>query len=190
MSFYKYIRETWKNPKENLGELWRKRLSDWAAENSTVRIEHPTRIDKARSLGYKAKPGFIIVRQRVKRGKRQRPKIRKARRSKHRTHRKDLGMSYQWIAEQRAEKAYANCTVLNSYFVGENAMHKWYEVILADREHPQIRADSNISWICDQRGRAQRGLTSAARKSRALRGTGKGFEKSRPSLGANGKRAK
>ncbi len=166
MSMYKYIREVWKQPKENLGELWQKRLIEWKKQNATVRIEKPTRIDRARSLGYKAKQGYIIVRQRVMRQNRQRPKFSGGRRSKHMRRRKILNMSYRWIAEQRAQKKFVNCTVLNSYYAGEDGKYFWYEVILVDRAHPSIRADPHINWICNKRGRAERGLTSAAIKSK------------------------
>jgi len=165
MSMYKYIREAWKKPKENLGELWQKRLLEWKKENVTVRIEKPTRIDRARSLGYKAKQGYILVRQRLLRQKRQRPKFTGGRRSKHMRRKKVLKMSYGWIAEQRAQRKFVNCTVLNSYYVGQDGKYFWYEVILVDRAHPSIKADPRINWICEKRGRAARGLTSAARKS-------------------------
>ena len=68
MGVYKYVREIWKNPKENLGDLWKERLIAWRRETATEVIEHPTRIDRARSLGFKAKQGFLMVRQRVPRG--------------------------------------------------------------------------------------------------------------------------
>ena len=32
------------------------------------RVEKPTRIDRARSLGYKAKPGFVVARAKVRKG--------------------------------------------------------------------------------------------------------------------------
>ena len=64
MGMYKHIREIWKNPKENLGEIWQKRILDWKKEEVTVKIENPTRLDKARSLGYKAKQGYVLVTQR------------------------------------------------------------------------------------------------------------------------------
>jgi len=165
MSMYKYIRNVWKQPKANLGELWQKRLLEWKKQKVTVRIERPTRIDRARSLGYKAKQGYLIVRQRLLRQKRQRPKFAGGRRSKHMRRKKVLNMSYQWIAEQRAQKSYKNCTVLNSYYVGEDGKYFWYEVILVDRAHPVIKADKNINWIVNKKGRAARGLTSAAKKS-------------------------
>ena len=167
MSMYKYVRDAWKKPKENLGELWQKRLIEWKKQKVTVRIERPTRIDRARSLGYKAKQGYIVVRQRLLRQKRQRPKFSGGRRSKHMRRRKILNMSYQWIAEQRAQKKFINCTVLNSYYVGEDGKYFWYEVILIDRAHPSVRADKNINWITNKRGRSARGLTSAAKKSKS-----------------------
>lgn len=188
MGMYKYVRELWKQPRENLGELWQKRLIEWRKEPATVRIEHPTRIDRARSLGYRAKPGYIVVRQRVVRGGRQRPDINGGRRSKRFSRRKDLRMSYQWVAEGRAQKKFINCAVLNSYYVGQDGMHFWYEVILVDRAHPVIMADPRINWICGERGRVQRGLTSAAKKSRGLRYKGKGAERARPSRNAYLKR--
>ncbi len=165
MSMYKYVREIWKSPKSNLGELWQKRLIEWKKQPATVRIEKPTRIDRARSLGYKAKQGYIVVRQRTLRQKRQRPKFSSGRRSKHMRRRKVLNMSYQWIAEQRAQRKFVNCSVLNSYPVGQNGRYFWFEVILVDRTHPAIIKDKNINWICTERGRAARGLTSAAKKS-------------------------
>ena len=164
---YKYVRQIWKKPKENLGELWQKRLIEWKKQPVTVRIQRPTRIDRARSLGYKAKQGYILVRQRLLRQKRQRPKFSGGRRSKHMRRKKVLNMSYQWIAEQRAQKKFVNCTVLNSYPVGHDGKYFWYEVILVDRAHPAIKADKRINWICDKRGRAARGLTSSAKKSKS-----------------------
>ena len=191
MGMYKYIRNAWKQPKENLGSIWKERLILWRKEPVTVRIERPTRLDRARSLGYKAKQGFVIVRQRVIRGGRQRPQIRKGRRSKHYRRRKIVGLSYQSVAEQRAAKKYVNCEVLNSYYVGEDGIYFWYEVILIDKAHPQILADPRINWIfkSKHKGRVFRGLTSAAKKSRGLRNNkGKGAEKLRPSRTANIKR--
>jgi len=79
MGMYKHIREIWKNPRENLGEIWQKRILEWKKEEVTVKIENPTRLDKARSLGYKAKQGYVLLRQRVERGGRQRKKPSKER---------------------------------------------------------------------------------------------------------------
>lgn len=188
MSMYQYIRETWEKPSENLGQLWQQRIIKWRQEPATIRLERPTRIDRARSLGYKAKPGFIIVRQRVNRGGRQRPQIRHPRRPKAMSRRKDLTMNYQTVAELRANKKYPNCEVLNSYYVGQDGLHYWYEVILVDRANPSIVADSHINWIVEHRGRVFRGLTGAGKRGRGLLNKGKGAEKVRPSLRAHHRR--
>ena len=187
---YQYIRQAWQSPKENLGQLWQQRIIQWRQEPTTLRVERPTRIDRARALGYKAKPGFIVVRQRVNRGGRQRAQIRHPRRPKAMSRRKDLTMNYQSVAEQRAAKKYQNCEVLNSYYVGQDGLHYWYEIILVDKLHPQILADPRINWIAQQqhKGRVFRGLTSAGKRSRGLHGKGKGYEKMRPSLRAHNRR--
>ena len=185
MGMYQYIRDAWKQPREGLGPLWQQRLIAWRQEPVTLRIERPTRLDRARSLGYTAKPGFVIVRQRVNRGGRQRPQIRHPRRPKAMSRRKDLTMNYQNVAERRSVQKYPNCEVLNSYYVGEDGLHYWYEVILVDRHNPSIMADSRISWIMNHKGRAERSLTSAGRRGRGLLHKGKGAEKLRPSLRAH-----
>lgn len=186
MSMYKYMREAWKKPKENMPELWRERLLKWRREPATVRLEKPTRIDRARSLGYKAKKGFIIVRQKVPRGGHQRPKITGGRRPKTMRRRMVLNKSYQQIAEERANRKYPNCEVLNSYWIMQDGLYYWYEIILVDTAAPEIRSDKDINWIIEKqhKGRVFRGLTSAGRKSRGLRHKGKGAEKLRPSKAA------
>jgi large subunit ribosomal protein L15e len=182
MGMYKYIRDVWKQPQENLGELWKQRLQDWRKEPVTIRIERPTRLDRARSLGYRAKPGIIIVRQRVLRGGHQRPKIRKARRPRHRRHRMTLAKNYQQIAEERVQKKFVNCEVLNSYLLAQDGIYYWYEVILVDRAHPAILADPNLRWVAQKKGRVFRGQTAAGKRSRGiLLRKGIGAEKLRPS---------
>src|SRR3989338_10262203 len=132
MGMYKYVRDLLKKPKENLGELWRNRLIEWKKENTTVRIDHPTRIDRARSLGYKAKQGYIIVRQKRLRGGRQRPMVTGGRRPKHARRKKILRKPYQQIAEERAARKYPNLEVLNSYWVAQDGDYYWFEIILVD----------------------------------------------------------
>ena len=171
-------------------ELWKARLIKWRREPVSVRIEKPTRIDKARTLGYKALQGFIIVRQRVNRGGRKRAQIKKGRRPKNTRRKKIVAKNYRRIAEERANRKYPNCEVLNSYWVAEDGMHAWYEIILVDPQHPVIKSRKDLKWINEpqHRGRVYRGLTSAGRKSRGLRNKGKGAEKARPSLRANKRR--
>ncbi len=181
MSMYKHIRKLWKRPKQDLKELWKSRLIKWRREPSTLRIDRPTRLDRARSLGYKAKQGIFVIRQRVLKGGHTRPGNKKGRRPKTQRRRLVLDKNYQQVAEERTSKKYVNCEVLNSYWVAEDGKYKWYEIILVDRAHPAIRSNKNLNWISKQKGRAHRGLTSSARKARGLRNKGKGAEKLRPS---------
>ena len=145
MGVYKHVRNLWKKPKQN--ELWRERLIAWRKETVTTRISRPTRIDRARSLGYKAKQGYIMVRQRVKRGGHTRPQIRKGRRPKRYGTRLNLDKNYQQIAEQRCQKKFVNLMVLNSYWVAQDGKNYWYEVILIDPDHPVIKSDKKLQWI-------------------------------------------
>ncbi len=187
MGYLKYIQKLWKKPQQNMPELYRERLLTWRREPVTVRIERPTRIDRARSLGYKAKPGFVVVRQRVNRGGRMREQFKSGRRSKAMRRNKVVSINYQLVAEQRAAKKFTNCEVLNSYWVMQDGLYYWYEIILIDRDHPQILASKDLKWANEtkHKGRVFRGKTSAARKSRGLRRKGKGAEKVRPSQRAN-----
>ncbi|UZE94077.1 MAG: 50S ribosomal protein L15e [Candidatus Pacearchaeota archaeon] len=191
-SSYTYIRKTWKKPKENLGKLWSKRLIEWRKSNAVVRVEKPTRLDRARTIGYKAKKGFVVARVRVRRGGRRRPKPKGGRRSKRQTTKKILKMNYKWVAEQRAQKKFSNLQVLNSYWLAKDGMFAWYEVIFVDISRPEIKKDKNITWITSKKhkGRVFRGLTSAGKKSRGLRKKGKRAIKTRPSIRAKGRRGK
>ncbi|MEK6835822.1 MAG: 50S ribosomal protein L15e [Nanoarchaeota archaeon] len=188
MGYYNYIQEAWKNPKENLGGLYKQRLIEWRKGNSVIRVEHPTRIDKARRIGYKAKQGYVVVRIRLPRGGRMRPRFRAGRKSKKRRRKLILGMNYRWVAEQRANKKYPNCEVINSYYLAKDGKYYWFEVLLIDRELGKKYPE--IAELAKQRGRVYRGLSSAARRSRGLLGKGKGYEKVRPSLAAYKRRRK
>ncbi len=191
MNLYSNVRELWKNPEEGLGSLYKERLIQWRREPSIVRVYRPTRIDRARSIGYKAKSGYVIIRIKLLRGGRQRIKYgRRGRKSKNLRLKKIVGKSYQWVAEERANRKYPNLEVLNSYWVGQDGLRYWYEVVLIDPNNPVIMADKKINWISNQRGRVFRGLTSAGKKSRGLLKKGKGAEKIRPSLRAHKRRAK
>lgn len=163
---YKYIKKAWDNPRKNMKELYQERMVLWRRQPVTIRIARPTRLDRARSLGYKPKLGVILVRQKVKRGSHLRPQWAGGRRPKNTRITKVLNQNYQQIAEQRASKKYVNAEVLNSYFVGKDGHHVWYEVILLDRAHPSIKADKNYAKAAARKGRAERGLNRAARKAK------------------------
>jgi len=182
---YKYIAEAWKKPEESfVDELMRQRLIEWRKEPAIVRVEKPTRLDRARKLGYKAKQGFLIVRVRVRRGGLRKQRPRAGRRPKRMGVKKyKPAKSLRLIAEERAARKFPNLEVLNSYWVGEDGRFKWFEVIMVDPHHPAVKTDKDINWICQKqhKGRVFRGLTSAGKKVRGLRKKGHGAEKARPS---------
>lgn len=190
MGYLKYLREAWKQPRKNLGDSYKGMLVEWRRENTITRAEQPTRIDRARALGYKAKQGFVIARVRVIRGGKKNPRIMKGRKGGNLSTKITQAKNYQWICEEKAQKRYPNLEVLNSYWVGSDENYSWHEVIMIDPYHPQILADKDMGWIVSnkQMKRAQRGLTSAAKKSRGLRNKGIGSEKARPSMRAHGGR--
>ncbi|MEM2971158.1 MAG: 50S ribosomal protein L15e [Candidatus Bathyarchaeia archaeon] len=180
---YKYIAEAWSVPEKSyVDELMRERLIEWRRQPAITRIEKPTRLDRARKLGYKAKQGFIIARVRVRRGGLRKQRPRAGRRPKRMGVKKfKPAKSLRFIAEERAARKFPNLEVLNSYWVGEDGRSKWFEVIMADPNHPAIKADKDINWICQKqhRGRVFHGLTSAGKKVRSLRRKGRGAEKVR-----------
>ena len=103
-SMYHYIAQLWKRPYDGvMGELMRQRLMEWRKQPAIVRVEKPTRLDRARAIGYEAKQGFIVVRVRVRKGGRRKPRPDSGRRPKR------MGVygfapakSLQLIAEERA----------------------------------------------------------------------------------------
>jgi large subunit ribosomal protein L15e len=187
MNSYSAIGEAWQERTEKFDATQKNRLIQWRTEAATVRLAHPTRLDRARSLGYKAKQGVIVVRQRMDRGGRMRPQIRKVRKTSHSRQTLVLSKNYQQIAEERVAMKFPNMEILNSYFVGKDGKHYWYEIILVDPENPTIESDKNLNWVANpaNRRRVFRGLTSSGRKRRNLDKKGKGTEKNRPSLRAH-----
>ena len=183
-SVYNYVGDQWRTPSKEHKAVQKERLLKYRRDDSTTKIERPTRLDRARKLGYKAKQGYVLARTRIRRGGMRKHAITSGRRAKRAgiakiTMRKNL----QMIAEERTSKKYPNLEILNSYWVAEDGRHKWYEMIMVDPNHPVIMADPKINWICNraQKGRVHRGLTSAGKKSRGLMNKGKGAEKVRPS---------
>jgi large subunit ribosomal protein L15e len=185
---YHQLRNAWKKPdSKRLREL----MVKWRSEPTVIKIDRPTRLDRARNLGYKAKKGIVLARIRVPRGGRKRPRPNKGRRSKRQTNKKIVKMNYRQIAEQRTQKKFPNLEVLNSYVVAKDGRYYFYEIILLDYSRPEIKNDKNYSWITKKTNqkRAYRGLTSAGKKSRGLRKKSP-TNKNRPSVRAGNRRGK
>ena len=166
---YQALRSYWKNPRQNLGSVLKGRLVEWRKQNVVTRVERPTRLDRARELGYKAKLGYVITRVRIKKGGRRRRKPDKGRKpSKMGLVHFTPGKSLQWIAEEKAQRKFTNLEVLNSYYVGEDGIDTWYEIIMIDPSHPSVANDPKTKWIKNpaNRRRVYHGLTSSAKKVR------------------------
>jgi len=130
--------------RENAPEL-RAKAVEWRRQNSLVRVERPSRIQKARQLGYKAKQGVVVIRMRVGRGNMRKKRPVAGRRPKH------LGvlrikpaLSMQKVAERRVLERHPNMKLLGSYYLYQDGLYLWYEVILADPSHPRILKDKEI----------------------------------------------
>ncbi len=146
---YRYMKQAWRKPDDSyVRSLMRKRVIVWRRQPTIVRVDKPTRIDRARRLGYKAKKGFVVVRVRVRRGGRRKSRPRMGRRQKRMGVSKYTpAKSIKLIGEERVARKYPNLEVLSSYWVWEDGRSKWYEVILVDPNSPSIKSDKDVGWI-------------------------------------------
>lgn len=197
----KYIKETiqkeFKKEKDsnyNYKKLYTDRLIGYRrTKESVIRLDKPTNIPRARALGYKAKQGIIVALTKVRKGSGLIRRPVNGRRPKRMgVNKLTRRISIQRMAEIRANTKFPGLEVLNSYLIGEDGQKKYYEVILVDPTHPRIMSDKDLNWICwpQNKGRANKGITSAGKKNRGLDKKGKGTEKNRPSLRANDRKAK
>jgi len=162
MSLFKYLRKTFDDKKQR-----KKNVIVWNKQATIVRIDEPSRMDRAHAVGYRAKQGFAVVRVRIGKGSSKREQPAGGRKPAHAgMTRVTPAKSLQRIAEERASKRYLNMEAMNSYYAGESGKDIWYEVIMVDPNHPVVKSDRKISWVATQRGRAERGLTSAGKMGR------------------------
>src|SRR6478672_6805191 len=142
---YRYIARAWRKMwKTNTVELKAKAVI-WRTEPTVKRIDRPSRLDRARRLGYKAKQGIVVVRTRVGRGGMRKQRPVSGRRPKHQgvVHIKQ-GISMRKVAERRVNEKFPNLEVLGSYYLYKDGMYLWYEIILADPNHPSIYGDKEL----------------------------------------------
>ena len=130
--------------KENSPEL-RDRVISWRKQDAVTRIEKPSRILRARRLGYKAKQGIIVIRMRVGTGGMRKKRPTGGRRPKHLgVTRIKAAVNMKQVADRRVLERYPNMSLLGSYFIYKDGMHYWFEVILADPSHPRIVKDKEL----------------------------------------------
>ena len=163
MGAYKYIAKTFAKEYKERSKSLREKITEWKAQPVVVRVEKPTNITRARTLGYKAKQGYIIARVRVRKGRRKRPKQAKGRKPGTNIRFITRDQSLKLIGEVRASKRFTNMEVLNSYYVGEEGNYKFFEVILIDPSKATVTIAAKNS-----RGRVQRGLTHEGKTARGL----------------------
>lgn len=174
MSANKYLREIHRKKQSDVMRyLLKIRVWEYRQRAAVHKVSHPTYVERAHKLGYKAKQGFTIYRVRVKRGCRKRPYNNGNTRGKPSNagiYQIKPARSLQTAGEMRVGKKCANMRVLNSYWVGQDGVFKYYEVILVDPMHKRIREDPRNNWICKgvMKHRECRGLTSSGKKSRGL----------------------
>jgi large subunit ribosomal protein L15e len=170
MGAYKYIKETLENEYKTRSPEYRARVIRWRKEPTITRVERPTNLIRARSLGYKAKQGIVVARVKMGKGRRKRVSPHKGRKAKTNYMYDALDKSLRMVAEEKASRRFSNMEVLNSYWVGEDGQFKYFEIIMAERGNPNL--PEYMANEIANKGRAFRGLTSAGRKVRGLRATG------------------
>lgn len=130
MGAAKYISKNFEKAASDRTPVYRARVSLWNKGGTIERVENPLNPSRARMLGYKASNDFFVVRVRVKRGKRVRRQPDLGRKPAKNRKRVNPGKSWQWFAEFKASLRYSNADVLGSYWVGENSVDQYYEVVL------------------------------------------------------------
>ena len=73
MGAYKYLQELWRRKQSDVIRFVL-RVRCWEYRQLPVihRVQRPSRLDKARALGFKQKQGYVIYRVRIRRGGRKR----------------------------------------------------------------------------------------------------------------------
>lgn len=120
MGAYRYIQELYRKKQSDvLRYLLRIRVWQFRQLTKLVRSPRPSRPDKARRLGFKAKQGFVIYRVRVRRGGRKRPVPKGCTYGKPKSHginELKPARSLQSVAEVSFANILISITTVNSFF--------------------------------------------------------------------------
>lgn len=148
LALYRQISKSWQTIfSEKSGGILA-RVVQLRREPTILRLERPSRLDRARTLGYKAKQGVVVVRIRVSRGGMRRQRPSSGRRPKHMGVLKmKSAVSSQEVAERRVVEKYPNLKVLGSYLLWKDGKFAWYECVLVDPLNPSIRTDYNYRRV-------------------------------------------
>ncbi|KAI4459880.1 ribosomal protein l15 [Holotrichia oblita] len=179
MGAYKYIQELYRKKQSDvLRFLLRIRVWQYRQLTKLHRAPKPTRPDKARRICYfphTSTPWWSQTSS-SKGATYGKPKS-------HGVNQLKPTRNLQSLAEERVGRRAGGLRVLNSYWVGQDASYKYYEVILVDPSHNAIRRDPKINWIVNavHKHRELRGKTSVGKSSRGL---GKGHRYSQTKGGS------
>merc|ERR1711959_551773 len=151
MGAYKYQNELWRKKQSDVMK-YILRLRSWHFRQLPAihRASRPSRPEKARLLGYKAKQGYVVYRVRVRRGCRKRlaPKGATYGKPVHEgVNQLKFQRRIQSVAEERVGKKLGSLRVLNSYWVGQDSTYKYFEVIMVDPNLKNVRRDGDLNWI-------------------------------------------
>jgi len=142
---HNYMTATWANMWKSNNDVLKSKAVVWRTEEVIHKINRPSRLDRARRLGYKAKQGIVVIRIRVGRGGMRKQRPVSGRRPKHfGVVRIKQGINMRKVAESRISKKFPNLEVLGSYYLHKDGRYLWYEVILADPHHPAIFNDKEM----------------------------------------------
>ncbi|MFA6268258.1 MAG: 50S ribosomal protein L15e [archaeon] len=170
MGAAKYIRQAFKNEWKGVKDenydyasFMRQRGLDYRNDElAVVKVDHPTNLPSARSVGFKAKQGIFAVRVRVRKGTGTHHRPKNKRRPKRQGQAKlSRRISTQGMSENKASKRFENAEVLGSYKVAEDGKWHYFEVIMADRTASTVVNDKNLAYLANQKGRSERGKTFA-----------------------------
>jgi large subunit ribosomal protein L15e len=136
---YSEISKTWQGILHDKSGNIRERAVVLRKEPAILRLDRPTRLDRARAIGYKAKEGVVVIRARVSRGGMRKKRPTSGRRPKHMGVLKiKSDVSSQSVAERRVSERFPNMKLLGSYPVWEDGRFAWFECVLVDPLHPAI----------------------------------------------------
>jgi len=106
-SGYSYVKDTFEKHETGYQTNHWNRGIEYRRGKSIERVEKPTKLHRARTLGYKAKQGYVVVRARIRKGGMHKVRPKRGRKpramgvSKYTT-----GKNLQWVAEERVQRKY------------------------------------------------------------------------------------
>lgn len=125
----KYVRASFAQSAKERSESYTLRLRKWRKGPVVVRMDNPTNPIRARELGYKATKQYCTAVVRIRRGRHVRRQPDLGRKPGRNRKRVEPGRALIWYATNRAARKFTNLTPINAYWVGEDGVYKYFEVI-------------------------------------------------------------